>query len=223
MPLFDGSNKWIPGAKEFLADPQQLTRDPYGTVAGAADAAALNFDEAHGTASRQFGGWGTANAVDTYNKIRAGDTSGAGNDTSGSEPPASEGDYSEYANDPRRDARNWVPKEVREELNKIDAPEGFWTSAEAFEWVNQQTNLPDVSANMSYGYGQDYELADTADDTPTRDDTSQSGGRDQTPDPEDGTPTQPQPPMQGGGGALGTVALAGGGLLAAYIIYKVVL
>lgn len=44
----DGSNNWIGGAADFADDPGQLLRDPYDTVAGAADAAALNFDEGVG-------------------------------------------------------------------------------------------------------------------------------------------------------------------------------
>jgi hypothetical protein len=44
----DGSNRWIDGTREFLSDPGQLVRDPYDTVAGAADAATLNFDEGVG-------------------------------------------------------------------------------------------------------------------------------------------------------------------------------
>lgn len=53
-PNTPGSNKWIPGTKEFLSDPGQAVRDPYGTAAGAADAAALNFDEGIGGLSSMF-------------------------------------------------------------------------------------------------------------------------------------------------------------------------
>jgi len=44
----DGSNDWIGGATDFASDPGQAIEDPYGTVAGAADAATLNFDEGVG-------------------------------------------------------------------------------------------------------------------------------------------------------------------------------
>jgi len=44
----DGSNRWIPGARETVANPQEAIANPYDTVAGAADAAALNFDEGVG-------------------------------------------------------------------------------------------------------------------------------------------------------------------------------
>jgi len=44
----DGSNNWIGGFEDFASDPGQVVREPYDTVAGAADAAALNFDEGVG-------------------------------------------------------------------------------------------------------------------------------------------------------------------------------
>lgn len=52
----DGSNRWVDGTQEFLSDPGQLARDPYDTVAGAADAATLNFDEGVGGLSSLFDG-----------------------------------------------------------------------------------------------------------------------------------------------------------------------
>lgn len=95
------------------------------------------------------------------------DTTGAGNDPSNDQPAPNPGedrdtttardadadtsDYSEYSreNDPRRDARNWTPAAVQEELGTLDVPEEFWTSSEAFQWVNQETNLPTVSGGVS--------------------------------------------------------------------------
>lgn len=44
----DGSNDWWGGLTDFASDPSQAVEDPYGTVAGAADAATLNFDEGVG-------------------------------------------------------------------------------------------------------------------------------------------------------------------------------
>lgn len=44
----DGSNEWIPGVRETLANPVDRATNPIDTVAGAADAAALNFDEGVG-------------------------------------------------------------------------------------------------------------------------------------------------------------------------------
>ncbi|WP_233194310.1 hypothetical protein [Haloferax marisrubri] len=44
----DGSNNWLGGIGDFVSDPGQAVRDPYDTVAGTADAAALNFDEGVG-------------------------------------------------------------------------------------------------------------------------------------------------------------------------------
>jgi len=55
-PETPGSNKWIDGTKEFLGDPGQAIRDPYDTAAGAADAAALNFDEGVGGIASMFDG-----------------------------------------------------------------------------------------------------------------------------------------------------------------------
>lgn len=44
----DGSNNWLGGVQDFASDPGQAVRNPYRTVAGAADAATLNFDEGVG-------------------------------------------------------------------------------------------------------------------------------------------------------------------------------
>ena len=44
----DGSNRWIPGIIETAQNPVDRATHPYDTVAGAADAAALNFDEGVG-------------------------------------------------------------------------------------------------------------------------------------------------------------------------------
>jgi hypothetical protein len=44
----DGSNRWIDGFRETVNNPVDRLRNPYDTVAGAADAAALNFDEGVG-------------------------------------------------------------------------------------------------------------------------------------------------------------------------------
>lgn len=44
----DGSNRWIPGFVETVNNPVDRIQNPYDTVAGAADAAALNFDEGVG-------------------------------------------------------------------------------------------------------------------------------------------------------------------------------
>jgi hypothetical protein len=44
----DGSNRWIPGIVETAQNPVDRLTHPYETVAGAADAAALNFDEGVG-------------------------------------------------------------------------------------------------------------------------------------------------------------------------------
>lgn len=44
----DGSNEWIPGIQETVANPADRITSPFETVAGAADAAALNFDEGVG-------------------------------------------------------------------------------------------------------------------------------------------------------------------------------
>jgi len=48
MEFGDGSNEWLAGAEEFASDPGQAVTDPYDTLAGTADAAALNFDEGVG-------------------------------------------------------------------------------------------------------------------------------------------------------------------------------
>jgi len=63
--LTPGSNNWVDGTREFLNDPGQAVRDPYDTLAGAADAAALNFDEGVG---------GLTSLIDGY----AGNTAGPG-------------------------------------------------------------------------------------------------------------------------------------------------
>jgi hypothetical protein len=44
----DGSNRWIPGLIETARNPVDRATNPYDTLAGAADAAALNFDEGVG-------------------------------------------------------------------------------------------------------------------------------------------------------------------------------
>lgn len=44
----DGSNRWIPGLIETVRNPVDRLSNPYDTIAGAADAAALNFDEGVG-------------------------------------------------------------------------------------------------------------------------------------------------------------------------------
>lgn len=50
----DGSNRWIPGIRETLSNPVDRATNPADTVAGAADAAALNFDEGVGGLSSLF-------------------------------------------------------------------------------------------------------------------------------------------------------------------------
>jgi hypothetical protein len=50
----DGSNRWIPGLVETVQNPIDRATNPYDTVAGAADAAALNFDEGVGGLSSFF-------------------------------------------------------------------------------------------------------------------------------------------------------------------------
>jgi hypothetical protein len=44
----DGSNRWIPGLIETARNPVDRATNPFETVTGAADAAALNFDEGVG-------------------------------------------------------------------------------------------------------------------------------------------------------------------------------
>jgi len=44
----DGSNEWLPGTIETINNPGPRLAKPYDTLAGAADAAALNFDEGVG-------------------------------------------------------------------------------------------------------------------------------------------------------------------------------
>lgn len=44
----DGSNDWWSGTVETVQNPVDRATDPYGTLAGAADAGALNFDEGAG-------------------------------------------------------------------------------------------------------------------------------------------------------------------------------
>jgi hypothetical protein len=44
----DGSNRWIPGLIETAQNPVDRVTSPGDTIAGAADAAALNFDEGIG-------------------------------------------------------------------------------------------------------------------------------------------------------------------------------
>jgi len=61
----DGSNDWVGGFEDFASDPGQLATDPYDTVAGAADAAALNFDEGVG-------------GLSTFADDEAGNTAGPG-------------------------------------------------------------------------------------------------------------------------------------------------
>jgi hypothetical protein len=71
----DGSNRWLDGAREFASDPGQLVRNPYDTVAGAADAGALNFDEGVG---------GLASLVDN----EPGNTAGSGDSSIFSTDPS---------------------------------------------------------------------------------------------------------------------------------------
>jgi hypothetical protein len=52
----DGSNRWIPGVIETIQNPVDRAQNPYDTVAGAADAAALNFDEGVGGIVSLFDG-----------------------------------------------------------------------------------------------------------------------------------------------------------------------
>jgi hypothetical protein len=52
----DGSNEWIPGIVETVKNPVDRARNPYDTLAGAADAAALNFDEGVGGIVSVFDG-----------------------------------------------------------------------------------------------------------------------------------------------------------------------
>lgn len=54
MTFGDGSNKWIDGTIETVANPVDRVTSPYDTVAGAADAAALNFDEGVGGLTSLF-------------------------------------------------------------------------------------------------------------------------------------------------------------------------
>lgn len=51
----DGSNRWIPGFIETVRNPIDRLTSPYETIAGAADAAALNFDEGVGGLTSLFG------------------------------------------------------------------------------------------------------------------------------------------------------------------------
>jgi len=62
----DGSNRWIPGIIETVQNPVDRISNPYDTVAGAADAAALNFDEGVG---------GLVSLIDS----KPGNTAGPGN------------------------------------------------------------------------------------------------------------------------------------------------
>jgi hypothetical protein len=48
MSFGDGSNRWIDGFVETVQNPVDRATHPYDTLAGAADAAALNFDEGVG-------------------------------------------------------------------------------------------------------------------------------------------------------------------------------
>lgn len=50
----DGSNKWIPGVVETVQNPIDRITNPGDTLAGAADAAALNFDEGVGGLASLF-------------------------------------------------------------------------------------------------------------------------------------------------------------------------
>lgn len=81
----DGSNRWIDGTIEFFNDPGQLAEDPYDTIAGAADAGALNFDEGVG---------GLVSLVDD----EAGNTAGPG--TSPWLESPNEGDYEHQPDNP---------------------------------------------------------------------------------------------------------------------------
>lgn len=169
------------------------------------------------------------------------DSTGAGNEPTQTEPrqtpdedtdTSTARDYSEYANDPRRDARNWVPKEVQGALEQADVPDGFWKSGEAFDWINNQTSLPDVSGGVSSSQTTTFSVEDPE---PTKD-RDQSGesradraevenarnvgmGGPHVPDRTQDSPTRSpvagggsyesyRPPQQGesgGGGVLSTV------------------
>jgi hypothetical protein len=50
----DGSNRWLDGIVETAQNPVDRLTNPYDTVAGAADAAALNFDEGVGGLASLF-------------------------------------------------------------------------------------------------------------------------------------------------------------------------
>ena len=50
----DGSNRWLDGFRETIRNPVDRVTSPYDTVAGAADALALNFDEGVGGLSSLF-------------------------------------------------------------------------------------------------------------------------------------------------------------------------
>jgi hypothetical protein len=63
----DGSNRWIDGLRETINNPVDRATNPGETLAGAADAAALNFDEGVG---------GLSSLVDG----EAGNTAGPGQD-----------------------------------------------------------------------------------------------------------------------------------------------
>jgi len=63
----DGSNRWIPGLIETVRNPIDRASNPVDTIAGAADAAALNFDEGVGGLVSLFDG-------------EPGNTAGPGND-----------------------------------------------------------------------------------------------------------------------------------------------
>lgn len=54
IAVTEQSNNWWKGTKEFANDPMQIVRDPGGTVAGAADAGMLSFDEGVGGLTSLF-------------------------------------------------------------------------------------------------------------------------------------------------------------------------
>jgi len=73
----DGSNEWIPGIQETIANPVDRATHPYDTVAGAADALTLNFDEGVGGLTSLVDGESGNTAGPGQEAVDPADTAGA--------------------------------------------------------------------------------------------------------------------------------------------------
>jgi hypothetical protein len=92
----DGSNDWWGGITDTVNDPVGAVSDPYDTVAGAADAAALGFDEGVG-------------GLSSYVDDEPGNTAGTGDSPAVSLAPWAVDEYADAAGDAADAATpNWL-------------------------------------------------------------------------------------------------------------------